>query len=388
MKRKWTRGEKWLWAAPILVAVFGAGATWGPKLARKSLGLPRKLEIPKGRLLSHLALSPDGQTLAASGAVSVAPYRSGEIYFWDAQTLKSRPTWPVDFSAPNAGSETGKVSQMAFSPDGKTLVFGRMLAPFRAVDLASRRVKWKFGRASSSDCVRFSPDGRFVCLPEDVPISRAMKIQKRPFTSAYTILDAQSGRKLGAWVVDPWRGDMNFSPDRKTLASIGSQPDAPSEQRWYGSEGRKIEFRRVPDGKLISTLAVPRTNALFFSPDGTRLLTVSEARHLPSGGTSFNGQKVSCFDVVSKQLLWTYGGEKGDFCDAAAWSPDGKTVVIAQKANNRMLLLDAQNGAIGRTLRMGEDSHIIIDFNALAFAPDGKRLFARGKSAVLVWDLD
>ena len=36
-KRQWTRGEKWLWAAPLLLLIGAGAALFGPDIARRKI---------------------------------------------------------------------------------------------------------------------------------------------------------------------------------------------------------------------------------------------------------------------------------------------------------------------------------------------------------------
>jgi len=77
------------------------------------------------------------------------------------------------------------------------------------------------------------------------------------------------------------------------------------------------------------------------------------------------------------------------FLQDACFSPDGATVALLTSAGRQVFLLDATTGRQKETLRIpaSQESNSFLP-HAIAFSPDGKRLFARGKSAVLVWDLE
>ena len=57
-KRPWTRGEKLLWLAPLLLIVGAGAALWGPTVARRVKGLPDAvLRVPDQSLgLETLAI--------------------------------------------------------------------------------------------------------------------------------------------------------------------------------------------------------------------------------------------------------------------------------------------------------------------------------------------
>ncbi len=372
--KRWTRSEKWLFFAPLLVGIFAAAMTWGPRTFQKMRGYPDFIlkTAPNGHLTS-IALSRDGTTLAATGFGATIP-QNGDIWIWDARTLGLRARWPGGPLNRNGGWASRMPSQMVWSSDGKRLFFGRMSEPFRAYDVTSRRVLWSWGHASFENKTRLSSDGRLIFVPD-----------RGKDKAGYALLNAATGKVRVRWSVRGLSSDaaVSFAPDGKTLASIGPRTGT-SQKDWY-LDGRHIEIRRVNDGKLLQTIVAPWTRTLEFSPDGTRLLGVGESEHNSNPGIT--GSQVVCFPLASKTPLWTYGRTRGDFPGQAIWSPDGTRVAVAA-GKNQILLLDANTGAIKTTLRDPNSVHGSSYSPRLAYSPDGTRLFARGKNAVLVWDLN
>ena len=377
-RRRWTKSEKWLLFAPLLVGVFAGAMNYAPKIFGKMRGNPDfVLKTAPGVTLTSIALSRDGASLVATGFGATIP-QNGDIWIWNARNLQLRARWPGGPRNPNGGWASRMPSQMAWSLDGKRLMFGRMSEPFQSVDVASRRVLWSWGRASYEDEIRLSPDGRLLFLPAPARGNNE--------ESAYALLDAATGKVRCRWSVRGFPGDpmVSFAPDGKTLASIGPRRGATKES-WY-VDGRDIEIRRVSDGHLLQTIASQWTRAVEFSPDCTRLLAFGESEQNPGAGIT--GSRVVCFSLASKTPLWTYGRVGGDFPQQAIWSPDGKSVAVAAGTNS-VLLLDSDTGAIKTTLRDPKSApQRPSSLSSLIFSPDGKRLFARGKDAVLVWDLN
>jgi WD40 repeat protein len=96
------------------------------------------------------AFSPDGQLIAAVGEKFLQIYRAD-----DGVELHREPLW-----------DRGAIC-VAFSPDGRELVFGGYLKAIVLFDLASMRIAQKFPCASVADAVQFSPDGLSIASGHD-----------------------------------------------------------------------------------------------------------------------------------------------------------------------------------------------------------------------------
>jgi WD40 repeat protein len=109
-------------------------------------GLMARLVGSSDRIES-LAYSPDGQLLAAVGGV---PARSGEVQFWDASTHQLKKSVSVSYDTLFGAS---------FSPDGKQLAFGGADNTARVVSVPDGKqllkvdshTDWVFGTAFSKD---------------------------------------------------------------------------------------------------------------------------------------------------------------------------------------------------------------------------------------------
>ncbi len=236
-RRRWTKSEKWLLFAPLLVGVFAGAMNYAPKIFGKMRGNPDfVLKTAPGVTLTSIALSRDGASLVATGFGATIP-QNGDIWIWNARNLQLRARWPGGPRNPNGGWASRMPSQMAWSLDGKRLMFGRMSEPFQSVDVASRRVLWSWGRASYEDEIRLSPDGRLLFLPAPARGNNE--------ESAYALLDAATGKVRCRWSVRGFPGDpmVSFAPDGKTLASIGPRRGATKES-WY-VDGRCRVFARL-----------------------------------------------------------------------------------------------------------------------------------------------
>jgi len=149
---------------------------------------------------------------------------------------------------------------------------------------------------------------------------------------------------------------------------------------------------------VIRTLSLSNTQQIAFSPDAKLLLGVGVKYPVPFDGSNL-GTRLRCFDVQTGRVIWERdktpqrAASASDFdwsreVQCVCFSPDGKQIAVALNERAPMLL-DAHTGAVVRTFRFySSQGNTLYLSGALAFSPDGKRLFARGQNAVVVWDLD
>ena len=136
-----------------------------------------------------------------------------------------------------------------------------------------------------------------------------------------------------------------------------------------------IDARFSPDGKWLGVLAVdlPRQAVRPANRSSARL-----DRHSSRSGTWPRGERLR-----STELGRGYDGK-------LAFRPDGRQVAVrvdeyeGQKSSSRVLIVDAEDGRVIRTLIEGKPIN-----DALAYSPDGSLLVGPGPEAKLnVWDAE
>ncbi len=198
--------------------------------------------IPDGKLALHVAFSPDGRTIAASGLtwISLFRLRDGSL-------------------ARKITGHSALVSGMAFAPDGKTIASASLDTSVRIwgiEDQAFSRALWPPPREYFPvRAVAFAPDGaRVASGGED---GRIWLWEVANGRLSRTIRSANGTVEC-----------LAFSPDGQSLACGGRSvaTDRP---------GNRIEVWRVPDAVRLTSMAGDPggVRTVVFSPDGTLLAT-------------------------------------------------------------------------------------------------------------------
>ncbi len=251
------RGIPHPWAIDL-----GAGAGAGA-------GAPRRLGLPIGSLHTHLALSPDGGTLAA-------PSDGGALELRDTATGKD--VLPLD-------GNTGRIFGLRQSPDGRFLATadiyrvlvwdrttGKLLRRFpeegSSIEKGQRPMVWDVGLTADGGLRRDPqrcPDGHWD-FPATEALPRLRKLRLSDGKSDFAFANFEG------MIVD-----VLESPDRRYLAvRVSAQRpgfadrNAPITIRvWDTQTGRPLDHLRTPGGHLLGAFSSDNRLLVTTGPQGT-----------------------------------------------------------------------------------------------------------------------
>ncbi len=208
----------------------------------------------------------------------------------------------------------GNIEVGAFSPDGRTIVVEQdySLHVFDAITgKPLRSIKRPTSSTLSHGLLVFTPDGKAVGV-----VSHE---DREPRAAHIHLIDHESGKPIREFRAARMSVmEFAFSPDGKMMASGGYDCDEAREnyfaRLWDVETGKEI--RRFQQGKAGYGIA-----SLTFSPDGKTLATI---------GTQA-GVLLRLFDVDTGKLLKAFPKDDGVRPErgSVAFSPDGKTVAVA-----------------------------------------------------------
>ncbi|MGC0409281.1 WD40 repeat protein [Streptomyces sp. SAI-163] len=286
---------------------------------------------------SGVAFSPDGETLATGG-------EDGKVRLWNAATRKERAA----LAEKNWSGDPSRVVGVTFSADGETLATRTGTHLVGVWDVARRRQVR--GIEETAYSLALSPDGKWIALGDSVGANLWELGSRREDPRAHLSQNL-------------YATDMAFSPDGRTLASVGDfsdqrcQVDNEPAKLW---DLTRLDPEPYGQGDPRHDFALEDvTYAVAFSPDGKTLAT---------GGQDGD---VRLWDVATGRLKATLAHRFVTEARDLAFSPDGRTLAVT--AEGRVLLWNLANRK-PRAILADDVTGFGADISEPAFSPDGRLL--------------
>ena len=316
-----------------------------------------------------LAFSPDSRHLLSGGEDGTAV-----IWSLDFSSDPDEPPRSLGFAQPTAG-RGGKpryeyfrraVSHCAWSPDGALVA--HLSTP--AGNLVGTLALWgglgtTFERVCDLDAglaryVAFSPDGRWLASETVASPSRYCCCKIWDIAGRALHREIRHGRlRADRYECPEPQAAPVFDPGSKRIATVWGPGggvdvwDVESGERVFGFEDEHL------------------MNVVSFSPDGTLLLA------------GFDDGSVRLWDAsTGVQLSVKFEGQARWRLAAACFSPCGKYIAAASYGGAMVLWRIGDRSRVA-TFEPSEldETAVVLDYAAVAFAPDGKKLVMFGTNS-------
>ncbi|MFG1609580.1 hypothetical protein [Actinoplanes sp. NPDC049265] len=367
------------WLTTAAVSPDGRTAATGgddSRIALWDLGRRARVATLTGHTsrVNDIRFSPDGRTLATAAG--------HEVILWDVAGRTRSATLT---------GHTGVVRALAFSPDGRTLATTSEDSAVKLWDVEhAAPTATLTGHVGAVLAVAFSPDGRTLATGGGDTTAILWDLATRTRIAAFT------HHKPDALVMA-----LAFSTDGRTLATAGDD----SAVLLWDTRHRMLRARLTGPRTAVYTLAFsPRTAMLAAAgEDGAILLwdagqpAVTEHADMVNAAAFSPDGRTLATASINQATLWntadrtirTVLTDRRVFVNAVEFSPDGTTLATvtqpspccpAGAAGNTLTLW---NLATGTPARFNRHTDQVLD---VAFSPDGRRIATAGVDRnVIIW---
>ncbi len=325
---------------------------------------------PRRTLLGHKdqvwsgAWAPDGNRFASAGA-------NGDVRIWDFRQQSVR-RYPI-VRLP--------IGPFAVSSDHETLLSGTSDGSVQVWNRTAREVVEAFStHADGLTQLEFAPDDtRFASAAR----GDVVKIWNR---SPLRELRRMPAARVASLDWSPAGPYLAVTTDDETVSIVEVETGRTLQRLPHTARVRDVEF--IPDGSSLVTSTAEALQlwdlktgrSLIVSPDGHTDIAVSRDGELVAAVHSASVSLVDLAHGFRRTTLVTAGVD----AECVAFSPDGKTLAVAQASPSAVSLWDTRTGQ--QLLQMECTASFIYE---IGFSEDGRSLLASGRAGRInggIWE--
>ena len=360
--------------------------TWGKCLLMDTVSWQATREIPAhAGKISVVAFSPDGATFVSGGA-------DGAAIVWDA--TEGRQLFVLR-------GHQGEVTSIAWNPNGSQVAAGcsdgtvkvwEVPAPsqplaFQASSEAIQSLAWR------KDDRELTSLGKTALVASNPATGAA--VQTTSFAAGTresmspngqlcaSVSGAEGVFKILVENLEQHKSvcELEFTGVLFNVNRFPSMDWSSNSKRLVVRGDRQVDVWEIPGGQRVFTWQGPSLKAASWASDNSRLAIAGGGDSTDNGNQAFMGH-VHVFDVERKvRLLKVRLGSSRSVASAVTWHPNGESLA----AGNQIGQVQAWDVASGRSLMIAQ-LHVAVT-NALDWSPDGLRIASIGVDGGLkIWD--
>jgi WD40 repeat protein/serine/threonine protein kinase len=340
---------------------------------------PRTFSRPPRTFESAIALSPDGSVFAAGSEMEVQGGKRHVVTIWDATTGKPRPHRPKEHEA------MVSLRSLAFSPDGKKLLWSDADSTVNLWDLETDEVRTFKGHKGTCRGVAFDPRGRWIASGSGDGTAKLWDLESRhevqslptPFVQGLAV--SPDGRYLAAatdsgarlWDLSSPRKPRETELQGNTKELIESISISPNGLYLAATISNGVKLWEVESGEARAVLK-GHSNLLF------KIAFLDGGRMLASGSMD---RTIKVWDVAHALDERDVLTVPSSSVRSMVFTPDGGTLF----SGGLNALIRSWDVATGRQLAEFAIPQAVGDIYGLAISRDGRTLAVAG---VGLWDLE
>jgi WD40 repeat protein/serine/threonine protein kinase len=340
---------------------------------------PRTFSKPPGTFEWAIALTPDGSAFATGSEVDVQGGKRHLVTIWEAATGKPSPNGPKEHES------TVSLRSLAFSPDGKKLLWSDADSAVNLWDLETDEVRTFKGHKGTCRGVAFDPRGRWVASGSgdgtaklwDLESGHEVQSLPTPFVEGlafspdgrYLAAATESGARM--WDLNSPREPREIELEGNTKDMIESVSISPDGLYLAATHSNAVRLWEVESGGASATLR-GHSNLLF------KIAFLDGGRMLASGSMD---RTVKLWDVARASDVRDVLTLHSTSVDSLVFTPDGR-ILISGGSDARLRRWDV---ATGRQLAPLGVPKVSTRVYGLTISPDGRTL---ADPRVGLWDLE
>jgi Tol biopolymer transport system component len=319
------------WKIMPLLPLFAIAIAAPGFAAKDDAGHTERILFNEGGALYVMDRNGEHRQKLAEGVRVAALSADARLAAYDDDKVVAVVSIPDGNSAIVTTINEGRVDNVAWSPDGKHIVYN---AGIRGKTSDLFVVSYPVGGVPRnlghwSEGVSFSPDGKFI-------VHSGWRSGPNQSGSTVEVVDVETGKREELYASNEMIGDARYSPDGSQIAFLMTSPDDTSGSDDDGPDcgGADYDLWVLPKNSGKPFKVIEHVYDFDWSPDGQSVAAgtgTQDCGYPPGDGAVL-------FSSIDKKVQFKISRKTPAL--RPTFSPDGKSVVFVDFNNSRLMIYD------------------------------------------------